>query len=274
MVNSEVSRVSTEAMPVLYIPHGGGPCFFVDLGFGDTWEGLATWLKNLASTLPRKPKAMLIISAHWEEPEITVNSAPQPGLLYDYYGFPPESYEIKYGAPGSPQLAEEVLRLLTKANIRSRTNCQRGLDHGVFVPFKLIYPDADIPIVQLSLKRGLDPAYHLKLGEALAPLRKDGVLIVGSGMSYHNLRHFNKDGAKYSIAFDDWLSAAVCHNDPIKRWQLLTDWQIAPSAREAHPREEHLIPLLVAAGAAACEVGKRDYSERIMGLAISSFQFG
>jgi len=271
MVEAESNNTG---MPVLYIPHGGGPCFFVDIGMGDAWDGLGAWLKNLSLALPRKPKSMLVISAHWEETEVTVNNAADPGLLYDYYGFPAESYEIKYEAAGSPELAARVRSLLTRANIESRFTDARGLDHGIFIPLKLVYPDADIPIVQVSLKRGLDPSQHIELGTALAPLRNEGVLIIGSGMSYHNLRRFNGSGTKASEAFDDWLNFAVCHEDPAQRAVLLKDWEKAPSAREAHPREEHLMPLMVAAGAAPLEFGRRIYSDHVMDMAISAFQFG
>jgi aromatic ring-opening dioxygenase catalytic subunit (LigB family) len=268
--------VMSVKMPTLYIPHGGGPCFFMEWTMGprDTWDGMAAWLRQLASTMPVKPAAMLVVSAHWEEPEVTVNTAANPPLLYDYYGFPKETYEIAYAAPGQPKLAARVQELLTRAGIAHGSNAERGLDHGVFVPLKLVYPEADIPIVQLSLKRGLDAAGHIELGDALAPLREEGVLIVGSGMSYHNLRRFGSAGAVDSIAFDDWLHEAVSHTDAAERSKLLTDWAKAPAAREAHPREEHLIPLMVAAGAARGDAGRRIYSERVMDMAISGYQFG
>ncbi len=263
------------AMPALYIPHGAGPCFFVDIGFGDAWDGLGDWLSNLASTLPDRPTAILVISAHWEEPEVTINDASHPSLLYDYYGFPKEAYDIKYDASGSPNLAKKIRGLLTEANIQSHNSSTRGLDHGVFVPLKLVYPDADIPVVQVSLKRGLDPAAHLRLGETLSSLREEGVLIVGSGMSYHNQRGLIKgSGTESSVLFDDWLTAAVAQNDWTRRSQLLTDWERAPSARDAHPREEHLIPLMVTAGAAFKRPGQKVFSQRIMGTTISAYRFG
>lgn len=263
-------------MPTLYIPHGGGPCFFMEWTMGpkDTWDGMGAWLRQLGATLPNKPSAMVVISAHWEEPDVTVNTAPNPPLLYDYYGFPPETYQIEYAAPGHPSLAMRVQKLLKTADIPSHSNNERGFDHGVFVPLKLVYPDADIPIVQVSLKNGLDPATHLEIGAALAPLRSEGVLIVGSGMSYHNLRRFNDSGASDSIAFDEWLNDSVITQDWQQRNQRLSAWNGAPAAREAHPREEHLIPLMVAAGAAGADAGQRIYSERVMGMAISGFRFG
>lgn len=244
------------------------------MGPRDTWDGMGAWLRKLGTTLPAKPKAMLVISAHWEEPDVTVNTASNPPLLYDYYGFPSETYRIEYAAPGHPNLAKQVQELLKTSGIGSRSDSERGFDHGVFVPLKLVYPDADIPIVQVSLKNGLNPTTHLAIGKALAPLRSEGVLIVGSGMSYHNLRRFNDSGASDSIAFDDWLNEAVCTVDPLERNKRLITWDSAPAARSAHPREEHLIPLMVAAGAAETDAGKRIYSERVMGMAISGFQFG
>ncbi len=270
------SARTNKVMPTIYIPHGGGPCFFMEWTMGprDTWDGMGAWLKQLASTLPERPKAILVISAHWEESVVTINVAEKPHLLYDYYGFPPETYEIKYGAPGSPELAEKVRGMLTSANIKSNTDHVRGLDHGVFVPLKLIYPKADIPVVQLSLRNDLDPARHIELGRALAPLRKEGVLIVGSGMSYHNLGRSGPDNEQVATVFDNWLNEVACHNDSQERVQLLKDWEKAPSARKAHPREEHLIPLMVAVGAAGTDLGKRTFSQRVGKMAISAFQFG
>lgn len=164
--------------------------------------------------------------------------------------------------------------MLTQAGIQTVNNSGRGLDHGVFVPLKLVYPQADIPVVQVSLHRNLSPSYHLAIGKALAPLRNEGVLIIGSGMSYHNLRRFGPEGKTAAAGFDQWLNDAVCHLDPQKRNQLLEEWEHAPSARAAHPREEHLIPLMVIAGAAGADRGKRNYSQQVNGLAISAFSFG
>jgi len=272
---SQVSRKNY--MPVLYIPHGGGPCFFMEWTMGprDTWDGMKSWLMNLASTLPVKPRAIIVISAHWEEPIISISNAKRPNLLYDYYGFPEDTYRLEYQAPGSPELAHRANALLNEHGIKSQFEEKRGLDHGVFIPLKLIYPEADIPIVQISLKQGLDPASHIEFGRALAPLRKEDVLILSSGLSYHNLRSFGTpEGIENSIAFDNWLLEAVSTKDSNERNRQLKDWKHAPSALSSHPREEHLIPLMVAAGAAETDTAERIYSERVMGLAISGFQFG
>jgi aromatic ring-opening dioxygenase catalytic subunit (LigB family) len=195
-------------------------------------------------------------------------------LIYDYYGFPEHTYKIKYEAPGAPALAREIRELLTQAGIPARLDPQRGFDHGVFIPFKLIYPNADIPTVQLSLKAGLDPAAHIEIGRAIAPLREQGVLIVASGISYHNLRDFGVDPNPASDRFDTWLAEAVSAPDPGLRNERLLQWKLAPAARNAHPREEHLIPLMVAAGAARDDLGYKVFTDRIMGATVSAFSFG
>jgi len=257
--------------PTLYIPHGGGPCFFMDWDPPDTWNKMAAYLKSIAATLPQKPKAVVVISAHWEEPEFTVTAHPQPALIYDYFGFPDHTYQITYPAAGAPALAGQVCDLLKKNGIPGRQDKARGFDHGVFIPFKLIFPEADIPIIQLSLKHGFDPAEHLAVGKALAPLRNDNILIVGSGMSYHNLRRFFRGNDPGSEIFDSWLTQSVTSPE---RDKLLTAWKSAPAAHEAHPREEHLLPLMVAAGAAMDEEMASAYHDSVNGIAISGYRFG
>lgn len=259
-------------LPTLFLPHGGGPCFFMEWDPPDTWKKMAEFLSSAAKDVTPAPKAVLVISGHWEEPEFTVTSNPTPPLIYDYSGFPPETYRLKYNAPGSPELAQRVVSLLSDGGIPARSDPQRGFDHGVFIPFKLVYPEANVPIVQLSLKAGLDPAAHIAAGRALAPLRDEGILIAGSGMSYHNLRSFFAVGSNpASDRFDSWLTSAVTSEDAA---QKLLEWRKAPSAREAHPREEHLIPLMVAAGAAEHDRGRRIYQDHVMGAAISAYRFG
>jgi aromatic ring-opening dioxygenase catalytic subunit (LigB family) len=167
-----------------------------------------------------------------------------------------------------------VQELLGAAGFQTATDAQRGYDHGTFVPLKLTYPDADVPTVQLSLVQGLDPEVHLAMGRALAPLRDEGVLILGSGMSYHNLGELRSGGALgASVAFDGWLKDAATA-DPETRARRLGEWASAPSARRAHPREEHLLPLMVVAGAAGRDTGRVTWSEDWMGARISAFQFG
>ena len=198
-----------------------------------------------------------------------------PICFYDYYGFPPSTYELEWPAPGAPQLAARTRELLGAAGFESAANPTRGFDHGVFIPLKLSYPDARIPTVQLSLRASLDAREHLAMGAALAPLREEGVLIVGSGMSYHNMRTFNTRPARaYLTACSTcaWREAVV--KSPSQRTAALEAWQHAPSARESHPREEHLLPLMVAAGAAGDDTGRRVFKDEVMGAVVSAFQFG
>lgn len=268
-----------EKIPTLYIPHGGGPCFFMKWTMGpeNTWDKMAEWLGNVMKLGIRagEVKAIVVVSAHWEEDEIRITSHESPQLLFDYYGFPAHTYKLEYPAPGRPDLAREIQELLHEAGIPSRLDGDRGFDHGVFIPFKLIVPDADIPIVEMSLKTGLDPGFHIKVGRALAPLRERGVLIVGSGMSYHNMRGFMRTTAEeVSAGFDGWLTGTASHADPQGREEMLSGWESAPFARLAHPREEHLLPMMVAAGAAMDEPGARVFSDRVMGAVVSAFQFG
>ncbi|PPC77123.1 dioxygenase [Pokkaliibacter plantistimulans] len=270
---------STTPMPTIFIPHGGGPCFFMEPPFGpkDMWDKMGNYLRSIVADLPRRPKAVLAVSAHWECPRPTVMTSPAPSMLFDYYGFPEHTYRLEYPAPGSPELAARVQQLLADAGIASDSDHERGFDHGVFVPFLLMLPDADIPVVQLSLQRGLDPKQHLLIGKALASLRDEDVLIVGSGLSYHNLRHFFADIYQMdpaAQAFDNWLNDTVCHPNPVERNQRLINWSAAPGSRSCHPREEHLLPLMVAAGAADADPGSRPYNDHVMGKAVSGFQFG
>ncbi len=262
-------------VPVVYLPHGGGPWPFVDLGFGDRAEldALAGYLRDLAALPAEKPRAILMVSAHWEERVPTVMTGERPPLLFDYYGFPPESYRLTWPAPGHPPLAARVRELLGAAGFATGEDPARGFDHGAFVPLKLTYPAADVPTVQLSLKVGLDPAEHLALGRALAPLRDEGVFILGSGMSYHNLRLFGPAGRAPAAEFDAWLGEAM-EKDAEERARRLSEWARAPSARKAHPREEHLLPLMVAAGAAGADRAQVGYRGTLMGLKLSAFHFG
>jgi len=261
-------------LPTYFIPHGAGPCFFMEWNRGpaDTWEKTAAWLKGLVAGLPERPKALLVVSGHWEAPAFTVGAAERPALIFDYYGFPPSTYELRFDTPGSPALAHRVRDLLAQAGLPAAEDAERGYDHGVFVPLKLALPDADIPVVQLSLLTSLDPATHLAAGRALAPLRDEGVLIVGSGMSWHNMRGFSPAFTGKSEAFDAWLSQAM--TDPSARDEAIRHWSDGPYAREAHPREEHLAPLFVAAGAAEGEPGRHAFRDVAMDVVISGFSFG
>jgi aromatic ring-opening dioxygenase catalytic subunit (LigB family) len=218
--------------------------------------------------------ALLVVSAHWEAPVPTVMTSAHPPMLYDYYGFPPESYEITWPAPGQPALADHVRELLDAAGFDTAADPSRGYDHGTFVPLKLTYPDADVPTVQLSLKVGLDPAEHIAIGRALAPLRDEGIFIVGSGMTFHNLRAFRDPrAAAVAATFDGWLRDTMTR-DATERNAGLTRWTQAPAARAAHPREEHLLPLMVVAGAALDDRAVVAFNQPFAGLRLSAYHFG
>lgn len=256
--------------PSLYIPHGGGPCFFIDDPQG-VWTGMEAFLRSVPGLLPEKPKAILIVTGHWETPGFRFTGNPKPPLIYDYFGFPKHSYELRYDVPGDPALAERAAALVKAAGYESAVDPARGIDHGGFVPLKVAFPDADIPVVEMSLDQGLEPMLMLAAGRALAPLRDEGVLIVGAGMSYHNMRGYGDPrSTEASIAFDDWLSDAVAKAPDVRR-EALAAWASAPAARASHPQEEHLLPLMVAAGAGGA--GRKIYGEIVMETMISGFRF-
>lgn len=238
--------------PVLFLPHGGGP---LPLLGEPHHAALAGFLGSIGAELGR-PSAILVISAHWEARVPVLTAGAQPALIYDYSGFPEESYSITYPAPGAPQLADDIRQLLVDGGIAAELDAARGFDHGLFVPLKLMYPAADIPCVQLSLVRGLDPALHIRIGRALAALRNRDVLVIGSGFSFHNLRAFftSRPGTPDpdNDAFQDWLVATCTAPDldEDERTRRLVDWESAPHARYCHPREEHLLPLHVCYGLA------------------------
>ena len=237
------------------------------------WEGLASYLRGIDASIGVRPRAVLVISGHWEEGVPTVNVSTAPSLLFDYQGFPDYTYEITWPAPGSPELAARVRKLLYDAGLTSAANDRRGYDHGVFIPLKVAFPNADVPVVQLSMQRGLDPATHLAIGRALKPLREQGVLIIGSGQTYHNMRGFGGSGTDLKAeAFDAWLRHAISLTET--REQSLIDWEGAPGARDAQPHEDHLLPLMVAAGAASGETAIVDFHGFALGKPISGFRFG
>jgi aromatic ring-opening dioxygenase catalytic subunit (LigB family) len=269
---------TTSRQPVVFLPHGGGPWPFVKLGWESApgykaeYDSLYAYLQSVADLGPTPPKAILVVSGHWEARVPTVQTNPTPPLLFDYYGFPQEAYELTWPAPGAPALAARVRALVEAAGFSSAEDGERGFDHGTFIPLKVTWPEANIPTIQLSLVAGLDPETHVRLGRALAPLRDEGVLIVGSGMSYHNLRElFDREAAApVAEAFDAWLREAATAA-PAVRDAALTAWETAPFARRAHPREEHLIPLHVIAGAAGDDALHRAWTGTFMGTRISAF---
>lgn len=263
-------------LPTYFISHGGGPWPWLKDEMPGVYDKLEASLKDIPRQLGGTPEAVLMISGHWEERDFTVMSSPAPAMVYDYSGFPEHTYRIKYGAPGSPDVAGRVQELLQGAGFPVFSDNRRGFDHGTFAPLAAVYPEANVPVVQLSLRKDYDPQAHLEAGRALAPLRREGILIMGSGLSYHNLRQMGRQGQLPSQEFDEWLTEVLCGSVGEERNRQLKQWSNAPSARLAHPSEDHLIPLMVAVGAAEQEAGERIYHEDSFfgGVSVSSFRFG
>lgn len=248
----------------------------MDWSPAETGYEMARFLKGVAATLPTRPQAIVWVSGHWQAPDFTATASAQPGLIQDHQGIAPHTAELSYPAPGAPALAARIATRLADAGLPGSLDAERGLDHGVFIALKLMFPEADIPVVQLSLRVGLDPQAHLAAGAALAELRAEGVLIVGSGMGSRNPRG---DGdtpcTAPSEAFDDWLTV-VLQAWPRPRSEALRCWARAPSAHDCHPagQQEHLMPLLVATGAACQDRGRKVYSQQVMKTQLSAFRFG
>ena len=262
-----------ERLPTLFVSHGGGPLPIMERN-----SQISEHLASLASHCGgRAPSAILVVSAHWESAKVKITTAAKPLLLFDYDGFPPETYAYRYDCPGpSPALGARIQSLLSAEGIPCEGDAARGLDHGVFVPLLLAWPSATIPVLQLSLHSSLDPKLHLRMGRALAPLRDEGVLIVGSGSSVHNLEAFFSPSSELTEAshtFDAFLARASAMPSA-ERAAALTAWEHAtPVSRLMHPREEHLLPLMVAAGAAGEDKGHRLDLGLMMKQQMSSFVF-
>ncbi len=236
------------------------------------WTGMAAFLRGYPRDLLARPNAIIVVSAHWETKGFAFGAASRPTMIYDYSGFPPHTYQLKYPVAGAPALAARAAELLRSKGLEASIDDARGIDHGLFIPMMVSFPEADIPMIEMSVEKSFDPRLNLDAGKALAPLRAEGVLIVGSGMSFHNMRGYGDPRfTAPSEEFDHWITAAA-ESDPDKREALLASWSDAPSGRLSHPREEHLLPLMVAAGASRGE-GRRIYSERVMQTAISAFRF-
>ncbi len=266
--------MKTVKFPVYFVSHGGGPWPHIE-GMRQQFAKTAAAFAALPERLPAKPEAVLVVSGHWEAPAFTVSTAERPGMEYDYYGFPEHTYHIRYPAPGSPVLAARVRELLDDAGIASAEDKERGFDHGTFVPLELMYPDADVPVVMLSLKASYDPQEHIRVGQALAPLREEGVLIIGSGLTYHNMRGFGRDeSTPVAQEFETYLQDAISQHDANARDRMLVEWESAPHARLAHPREDHLLPLMVAAGAAGGDIGQVLFVDHVMKVPMASYEFG
>lgn len=246
----EESSSETKAQ-IVYFSHGGGPLPIL----GDEGhKAMVAFMQKLPDQL-HKPDLILVISAHWEENAATLLGAENPAMFYDYYGFPAQAYEIQYPAPGSPKDAKRIVELLAKHHVPAKIDSQRGFDHGLFIPLKMMYPEADIPSLQLSLVSGLNAATHIALGKALQELKHENILVIGSGFSFHNMRAFSWESKAEpdpgNDAFQNWL-IETCTGDltSAEREQRLVDWSKAPAARYCHPREEHLLPLHVCQGMA------------------------
>jgi aromatic ring-opening dioxygenase catalytic subunit (LigB family) len=256
---------------IVYFSHGGGPLPIL----GDpSHKAMVDFMTRLPSQLV-KPDAILVISAHWEESAATLLGAQNPAMFYDYYGFPEKAYEITYPAPGNPEFANRIAGIMKENNIPSRIDPQRGFDHGLFIPLKLMYTEADIPSLQLSLLRGLDPAAHIALGKALRSLMDENILVIGSGFSFHNMRAFSWDGTRApdpaNDAFQNWLiETCTGQFSQTEREQRLIEWEKAPSARYCHPREEHLLPLHVCQ-AMADKSAKLIFDDSILGKRAVAF---
>lgn len=262
-------------MPTYFISHGGGPWPWIP-EMRRAFSELEASFKRLPGELPQPPKAVLMISGHWEEDDAyAVMHSAKPPMVYDYYNFPAHTYEITYPAPGAPALAERTAELIAAAGLPTRLDDTMGYDHGTFVPMAILWPEADIPLFQVSMRAHYAPEEHLALGRALAPLRDEGVLIIGSGLSYHNLREFGPSARAPSEEFDTWLNATLALPEADRTAKLI-DWESAPRARECHAQEDHLVPLFAALGAAEGDVATRTYHDEMIfgGVTASSWRFG
>ena len=238
------SAPAAERMPTVFLSHGAPP-----LADDHNWTTeLAAWGQSLP-----KPESVLVVSAHWESAPLTIGATTTVPLYYDFYGFAPRYYEVTYPAPGAPELADSVAKILSRSGSPLHHEPERGLDHGAYVPLVEMYPDADVPVLQISMPT-LNPSDLFQIGRSLAPLRDEGVLILGSGFSTHNLRAVDlsapvaAEPPLWSSEFDDWLDRALIAGD----LDDLIDFEHkAPAASIAHPRTEHFAPLFVALGAAA-----------------------
>lgn len=261
-------------MPTYFISHGGGPWPWME-DWRAMFSNLEASFVQMVKDLPEQPKAILMVSGHWEDDSFAGMSAAKPPMVYDYHGFPPHTFQITYPAPGAPDIATRAARLIAEAGLPVRLDDRQGFDHGTFVPAYVMYPQADVPLFQVSLRKGYSPAEHLALGRALAPLRDEGVLIIGSGLSYHNLRLFGPGAKEPSEAFDAWLGETLAKPRAV-RTPALEAWEEAPYARVCHKEEDHLVPLFVALGAAEGEAAQRVYHDTGLfgGVTASSYRFG
>jgi aromatic ring-opening dioxygenase catalytic subunit (LigB family) len=267
----------TRRLPTYFLSHGGGPWPWLKDWRPGVYDRLEQSLHDVRAELGELPRAVLMISGHWEADSFLLSSAARPPMIYDYLGFPEHTYRIRYDAPGEPALAERIRAMIERGGLPTGLDPRRGYDHGTFSLMHVLYPEAELPLVQLAMKADFNPAEHLRVGELIAPLRDQGVLIVGSGFSFHDTRSIiSGAGKEASATFDGWLNETLVHSTPEERTRRLIEWERAPAARAAHPREDHLVPLMVAPGAAGSEAGLRVYHEsNFMGaITASSYRFG
>lgn len=257
---------------IVYLSHGGGPLPLL----GDpNHAAMVSHLQSLATEIP-KPKQIIVFSAHWETDNVTITSADSHPLLYDYYGFPAESYAIKYPVAAATSLADAVTTAFQKQQMNPQQELVRGYDHGVWVPLKIMYPEADIPVVQVSLLNNLSPADHIAIGKALVSLDLSDTLVIGSGFSFHNMRAFfapeTAETKAMNTDFEAWLQQTLLSEEMSEaaRSEQLSQWLKAPHAKYCHPREEHLIPLHVCYGLAQRQADKH-YATTILNKQASTF---
>ncbi|OAF07378.1 DODA-type extradiol aromatic ring-opening family dioxygenase [Bradyrhizobium neotropicale] len=268
--------MTPQRLPTYYISHGGGPWPYMDDDMRQRFDQLEASLLSIRNEWGEAARAVLIVSGHWETTEFCVSSAAHPGMVFDYYGFPEHLYHIKYDAPGSPELAMRTRAMLQAGGVACESDAERGFDHGTFSLMKPLCPSGELPIVQLSIKQDLDSQAHLSVGRLLAPLRDEGVVIIGSGSSFHNLGLRGPAAIEPSRQFDDWLQQTLLATSTAERRRRVAAWKLAPNARIAHPREDHLIPLMVALGAADEEAAALVYNQADFfgSWTLSSFRFG
>lgn len=259
---------------IVYISHGGGPLPIL----GDPGhERMVAFMKQLPSHLMH-PEVIIVISAHWEEEAVTTTSGEDPGLLYDYYGFPEEAYQLTYPAKGNPKVAQTIQEELIHHGITAAIDSLRQFDHGLFIPLKLMYKEANIPVLQISLEKSLDAQEHINIGKVLRDVDLLHALIIGSGFSFHNMREFRFDNVHIhdpkNDAFQDWLIDICTHEGYTQeeREKALANWEEAPHARYCHPREEHLLPLHVCVGIAN-KRGEKIFDDYILGKRAVAFKW-
>jgi len=257
----------TQAFPTIFVSHGS-PMLAVEPGAtGEFWH-------KLGHELPR-PQSVLAVSAHWTTREPTVNAAPTNDTIHDFYGFPEALYRIRYDAPGAPALADRVVSLLEAASIPVRVDAARGLDHGAWVPLQNMYPEADLPVAQLSVQPHRDARWHVQLGAALRPLKDEGVLVLATGGAVHNLREMARDGGptpSWAKTFDEWLAATLAKGDE----SAFLDWETAaPEAQRAQPTPEHFLPIFVAYGAAGAhpKTTRINHGFTLGSMSMAAFEF-